>query len=142
MFRIRYLAAIAASLLLAVLLGRLAYLEYFGNGQQQVQIAKSDLNATPVAIEEATSQGVALVTRLVDVKWQPDQTPLEVGDALLPGRLSIESGFAQIEFFCGATVVLEGPAELELDSATLASVRHGRLRAQVPPAASRVLAGS
>jgi hypothetical protein len=135
MFRVRYLAAIAASLLLAVLLGRLAYLEYFGNGQQPVQIAKSDPDATPRATEEATSQGVALVTRLVDVQWQPDQTPLEVGDALLPGRLSIESGFAQIEFFCGATVVLEGPAELELESTTLARLRHGRLRAQVPPAA-------
>ena len=52
-----------------------------------------------------------------------------------PGRFAIESGFAQVEFFCGATVILEGPAELELESATMARVRRGRLRAQVPPAA-------
>jgi hypothetical protein len=72
---------------------------------------------------------------LVDIQWDEKQSPLEVGDALPPGRLAIESGFAQIEFFCGATVVVQGPAELDLKSATLARVLAGRLRAQVPPAA-------
>ena len=38
-------------------------------------------------------------------------------------------------FFCGATVIVEGPAELDLKSPLLAKVHHGRLRAQVPPAA-------
>lgn len=85
--------------------------------------------------KEATAQGVALVTRLVDVDWGEEQPPLEVGDALPPGRLNLASGYAQIEFFCGATVILEGPAELDLQSPLLARVRSGRLRAQVPPAA-------
>lgn len=85
--------------------------------------------------DEATAQGVAVLTRLVDVQWN-GENKFEVGDALTPGRLAIKSGFAQVEFYCGATVVLEGPAELELDSATLARIHHGRLRAQVPPAAT------
>lgn len=84
---------------------------------------------------EATSQGVALVTRLVDAVWDEAQPPLDVGDALPPGRLALASGYAQIEFFCGATVILEGPAELDLRSSSVARVRSGRLRAQVPPAA-------
>lgn len=138
MFRIRYLAAIAASMIFALLLGRLVYLEFNGDGEALGSVAQGDTTRSTSEIEqvkEATSQGVALVTRLVGAQWRGDQADLEVGDALMPGTLSIESGFAQIEFFCGATVVLEGPAELELESATLARVRHGRLRAQVPPAA-------
>ena len=84
---------------------------------------------------EPTSQGVAVITRLVDVEWGENQPTLDIGDALQPGRLAIDSGFAQVEFFCGATVILEGPAELDLQSSLLARVRRGRLRAQVPPAA-------
>ncbi len=87
------------------------------------------------ASQEATAQGVALVTRLVDVDWDVGEPAVEVGEALRPGRFAIRSGYAQVEFFCGATVVVEGPAELELVSATLAKVRSGRLRAHVPPAA-------
>ena len=64
-----------------------------------------------------------------------DTASLDPGDALTPGLFAIESGYAQIEFFCGATVVVQGPAELDLVSATLARVRSGRLRAHVPPAA-------
>ncbi|QDT66676.1 LamG-like jellyroll fold domain-containing protein [Calycomorphotria hydatis] len=84
---------------------------------------------------EATATGVALVTRLVDVTWNDDQQAVHVGDALPTGRFSIASGHAQVEFFCGATVVIEGPAELDLQSAMSAKVMQGRLRANVPPAA-------
>ena len=95
----------------------------------------SSLSSDRDESKEATSQGVALITRLVDVNWAEGQSPLEVGDALSPGRFEIVSGYAQLEFFCGATVILEGPAELDLQSPLLARVRRGTLRAQVPPAA-------
>lgn len=85
--------------------------------------------------EEATAHGIALITRLVNATWGAGQQPLDIGDALLPGRFSLASGYAQVEFFCGATVIIEGPAELDLQSPLLARVRSGRLRAQVPPAA-------
>ena len=49
--------------------------------------------------------------------------PLEVGDALSPGILAIDSGFAQIEFFCGATVIIEGPAELVVDGELIEDVQ-------------------
>src|SRR5690606_10314798 len=45
---------------------------------------------------------------------------------------SLRSGLAQIEFFSGATVIVEGPAELELESAWRVVCRSGRLRAFVP----------
>lgn len=128
----------AATLLVAVLAGRLVQLELAD------AVDKSNEGSEPGSIvvtnernesEEATSQGVALITRLVDVTWTADQRPMEVGDALPPGAFEIASGYAQVEFFCGATVILEGPAEIDLKSPLLATVRQGTLRAQVPPAA-------
>ena len=127
----------AAALLIFALGGRLVWLE-FGSPKPPENITKNNPNTVGLDRDpenEATSQGVAMVTRLVDVDWGSDRQPVEVGEALPPGVLSIESGFAQIEFFCGATVVLEGPAELQLESMSRARVRSGRLRAQVPPAA-------
>jgi hypothetical protein len=128
----RWMLAVAA-LVICVLTGRLIQLELAGRPVSSGQtVADTDHRDES---DEATSQGVALVTRLVDVTWGEDQNPLEVGDALPPGRLALVSGYAQIEFFCGATVILEGPAELDLQSPLLARVRSGKLRVQVPPAA-------
>jgi len=127
----------ALALLVTFLGGWLAFLHFgskaVGPLDSLTDITQKDL--TDLTPQEATSSGIALVTRLVDVRWANDQRELEVGEALPPGRLAIESGYAQVEFFSGATVIIEGPAELELRSATLARVRSGRLRAQVPPAA-------
>ncbi|PQO29024.1 LamG-like jellyroll fold domain-containing protein [Blastopirellula marina] len=85
--------------------------------------------------EEVTSQGVAILTRLVEPVWAKGASSRQVGEALGVGRFQLESGLAQIEFFCGATVVVEGPADLQLESAKHARVRQGRIRANVPPAA-------
>jgi hypothetical protein len=134
-FRVGFWVATAATLLICVLAGRLLYLEFGGEVKTQEEIAATDNATYRDETKEATSQGVALVTRLVDIVWDIDQAALEVGDALKPGRLAIKSGYAQVEFFCGATMILEGPAELDLKSPMLARVRQGRLRAQVPPAA-------
>lgn len=84
---------------------------------------------------EATSEGVALLTRLVDVRWPDSQAHVEVGQALPRGSFQFDQGHAQIEFLCGATLIVEGPAHLELESPTQARVHKGRLRAHVPPAA-------
>lgn len=126
------LLALAATVLVCSLTARLLYLEFTATGAGR----SGPMAATQrVPGDEATSQGVALLTRLVDIEWSADQEMLDVGDAVDAGRFAIDSGFAQVEFFCGATVILEGPAELELKSPTLARVVRGRLRAQVPPAA-------
>lgn len=71
--------------------------------------------------------GVAVISRLVDTDG-----PHVEGDIVNPGRFVINRGFAQLEFFCGATVILEAPAELEIESTWLARCHHGRLRVSVP----------
>ncbi len=124
----RVLLASAAALALCILVGRLAYLEWNRPAAPTIPIVV-DADDTPQTDQEATSRGVALVTRLLDVDWAAAQESYEVGDALSPGRFRITSGVAQVEFFCGATVIIEGPADLDLKSDTLARVRQGRLRA-------------
>lgn len=127
---------VVAAIVICVQAGRLFQLEFINPRMQPIAPAENITDTdTRDEAQEPKSQGVALVTRLVDVAWDVDQQPLEVGDALPPGVLAIESGYAQVEFFCGATVILEGPAELDLRSSVLAKVLRGTLRAQVPPAA-------
>ena len=77
--------------------------------------------------------GVALLTQVVDVEWIDE--PMVTGASLPLGRLQFASGLMQIEFFSGAIVVLEGPADFELKSENHAVCRQGKLRATVPPEA-------
>jgi FecR protein len=58
------------------------------------------------------------------------------GDMRAGKVLKLERGLAAICFECGARVVLEGPASLELLSAHSARLRHGKLTARVPEAAA------
>lgn len=128
--------AIAASLLICLLAGRMLYLELDSSRQRTVQSDAAPSDPPPSVPREATSNGIALLTRAVDLRWGAEQSQeLQVGDAISPGSLLIEEGYAQLEFFCGATVVVEGPAEIELQSSTSARVHQGRFRAHVPPAA-------
>lgn len=71
-----------------------------------------------------------MLARTVDAEWE---TPPKA--VLAPGKLTLRKGLAQIEFFSGATVIVEGPAEMELISSMEISLRRGRARATVPPPA-------
>jgi len=83
---------------------------------------------------EAMGRGFAVLTRAVGAAWG-DGPSYRSGEVLPAGELSLESGLVQIEFFSGATVVLEGPGALDIRSASEAYCAAGRLRASVPPAA-------
>jgi hypothetical protein len=78
------------------------------------------------------STAVAMLTRVVDAHWGQNTAPVRVGSALKPGWLRLESGLAQVVFYSGARVVIEGPAELQLLSPTEAFCSTGRLLAEVP----------
>jgi hypothetical protein len=79
----------------------------------------------------ATSSAVAMLARAVDARWG-GKSPLRVGSALEPGWLRLEAGLAQVVFYSGARVVIEGPTELRLISPTEAVCPAGRLLAEVP----------
>jgi hypothetical protein len=86
----------------------------------------------PSSRNGATSTAVAMLTRVVDACWSYAARPPRVGSALKPGCLRLESGLAQVVFYRGARVVLEGPASLQLVSPNEAVLTAGRLLAEVP----------
>ncbi|MBI5383542.1 MAG: FecR domain-containing protein [Verrucomicrobia bacterium] len=73
-----------------------------------------------------------MLTRAVDARWGQSTGPLRVGSALEPGWLRLESGLAQVVFYSGARLVLEGPTELRLVSTSEAICPTGRVLAEVP----------
>lgn len=85
---------------------------------------------------EATSNGVAMLSQTMDAKFT---TTLRSGDTLKPGTIHLTHGLAQIEFFSGATALIEGSAEIEILSAWEARCLSGRVRLHVPPAAKGFL---
>jgi hypothetical protein len=80
----------------------------------------------------ATSSAVAMLARAVDARWGGNSAPLRAGSALEPGWLRLEAGLAQVVFYSGARVVIEGPTELQLISPTEAVCPAGRLLVEVP----------
>ncbi|MCC6234755.1 MAG: FecR domain-containing protein [Verrucomicrobiales bacterium] len=89
-----------------------------------------------------TSRAVAMLNRVVNARWGGTERFPRLGTPLEPGRLLLESGLAQIVFYNGARVVMEGPAELRLVSSTEAVCVQGTLTAEVPPQARGFRIGS
>lgn len=114
---------IAASILLAVILNW-----PFGSGPE-----KRDTAIKPAMPNgDVLDSGVAVVTQMVDVRLG-DHVSIDVGSSIAPGVLEVEAGLIQFEFYRGAVVVVQGPAELEFVDADRLICRRGRLRAHVPP---------
>ena len=83
----------------------------------------------------ATSKAVAMLNGVVDAQWASRDDVPRLGAPLDPGWLRLKSGLAQVVFYSGARVVIEGPAEFQIISPSEASCRLGRLTAEVPPQA-------
>src|SRR6056297_406826 len=125
---IRYAAA--ASLLLACGWGA------YEVGRRQINPAIVDQLATIDQLEEETElAGCATLRRIVGIRWPEPGMRLLEGDLLATGSVEFLAGVMEIDFFCGASVVVEGPAKIELESDWSTRLHSGRLRANVPPVA-------
>lgn len=91
----------------------------------------------PTLPQESTTTGVAILTQTLDAQFQ-GASPLP-NSILAPGHFHLTRGLAQIEFFCGASLLIEGGTHLEILSPWEARCHSGRLRAHVPPAAKGFL---
>ena len=103
------------------------------------QNAQEDTNAPSVPVagggqEETSDPGVAVLTRVSDLQGE-HTADWVAGKTIPPGTLEWDVGLLQLEFYCGATVVAEGPASLEILDDSRVICRSGRLRAHVPPPA-------
>lgn len=111
------MSGLAAGLLLGLFLG----------------VGSRSNNVFPTRSAEPTDDTVAVLLQTNRAEWEETGMPTRAGAPLPPGRLVLKSGHAQIEFYSGATVILEGPAELQLVSRNRAYCARGKLRAHVPP---------
>ncbi|HAV60740.1 MAG TPA: hypothetical protein DCY13_00045 [Verrucomicrobiales bacterium] len=85
---------------------------------------------------EAVTIGVATLTRMVDASWDTaEEDAPQPGELLAPGWLHLREGLVQIDFFNGAHVIIEGPAEFEIISAGEMLLKTGRLTGNCPPQA-------
>jgi hypothetical protein len=91
---------------------------------------------------EANDESVAVLLQVREADWDESEYPVRPGAALRPGWLRLKSGIAHLEFYSGATVILEGPAEFQLISRTEAYCARGTLRATVPPQAQGFVIGA
>jgi hypothetical protein len=76
---------------------------------------------------------IAWLVNAQNCQWA-DEEP--TGDMRAGNLLKLERGLAAIRFACGARVVLEGPASLELLSERSARLRQGKLTARIPEGAA------
>ncbi|MBR9804014.1 hypothetical protein GYB59_21020 [bacterium] len=89
----------------------------------------------PTVPHEAHMAGHATLRRAFDVDWEDESSSWREGDILPGGILAFDAGVAEIDFFCGATLIVEGPARLDIQSDWSVTALEGRIRANVPPAA-------
>jgi hypothetical protein len=120
---------IAAVIVLAFVLGS-AFMRWTSSPDR-------DWNEAGLAIsdEEPSANGFAVVSGLFDAAWPEGEVARREGDTLGAEIFRLASGTAEIQFFSGAHMTAEGPAEISLTSAWEADCREGAVRMQVPPAA-------
>jgi hypothetical protein len=97
---------------------------------------------TPSPQGEAIDNTVAVLVQAPGAVWHDTTLPTRVGAPLAPGVLRLKAGYAHIEFYSGASVILQGPAEFRLISRMEGFCAHGKLRATVPPHAQGFKIGS
>ena len=84
------------------------------------------------ASEIIAASPVARVDSVSNLTLDPASMAMDSGALLMPGKIHIQSGEAQITFFSGAQVSLSGPCVFVLKSDFRAILMEGRLTAQVP----------
>ncbi len=81
--------------------------------------------------DKNVTDATATITALHNEIWENGEG-LEVGTELKDQALDLKYGFAEITFECGASMLLQGPVKLDLESANGAYLKHGKLVVHVP----------
>jgi hypothetical protein len=89
----------------------------------------------PISERVATATPMAVLNRAVEVQWSDSENAPTAGAMLTAGWVRIRSGVLQLEFLGGARLLVEGPAELRLDSNSSALLKTGKASAYVPESA-------
>ena len=82
---------------------------------------------------DLTTPKVGHFSRIIAAEWVSGAPTL--GSDVTLGTYELKSGIVEFEFDNGATVILEGPAHFEVNTAERTFLHHGRVRTHVPPQA-------
>ena len=94
----------------------------------------------PISAPPASGSPVAFLQQSAGVVWADAAAAPAVGAALPAGTLDFSAGWVRLEFLTGAELVVQGPAQVELETENSAWLHHGTARAYVPePARGFVL---
>ena len=89
---------------------------------------------SPAVAEGPSEENIAWLVNAQDCRW--DDAGQRPGRDMRAGKeLHLIGGLAEIEFDCGARVILQGPAGLRLASGRSAQLLKGTLTVRVPPRA-------
>ncbi len=95
----------------------------------------TDIAQPPVDLPAAEIP-VAVLTRAIDIEWEhPRRFQANLGHPVTERMLRLKSGIAEITFSSGATVTVEGPAKLRIDSPMNCCSMYGKFAANCPPSA-------
>ena len=95
------------------------------------QLTGPDLAGSNTSSGQPSEVPVAVLARTVGCVFPTGTPPLQAGAELVPSKLQLEAGLVQLDFFSGARVVLEGPAQLELLAPDHARLSYGKATCEV-----------
>ncbi|HYO25043.1 MAG TPA: hypothetical protein VEQ85_08835, partial [Lacipirellulaceae bacterium] len=91
----------------------------------------------PLAATDESAPVAAQITGTHNCRWRHPESGVDYGSRLRVGQVvELDEGLAEITFANGATVLLEGPATMAVDSADKLGLASGRLAAVVPQRAA------
>ncbi|TWT58079.1 FecR protein [Thalassoglobus neptunius] len=120
-----WIIATTVSLLLFAVLARQEGLQ---NRNESPLLIDRESTSDPTDMDDG---GVAVLTRVAGLSGVETED-WQIGETIPPRSMAWEAGLLQLEFYCGATVVVEGPADIEIVDESRVICRKGRLRAHVP----------
>jgi ferric-dicitrate binding protein FerR (iron transport regulator) len=78
-------------------------------------------------VQQPPSSYVATLTQTANCVWASGGEPLRTGSRIVPGELRLKNGLARIHFDTGSELLVEGPAELIVESGTAVAVVLGKM---------------
>ncbi|MCM8541363.1 MAG: FecR domain-containing protein [Lentisphaeraceae bacterium] len=112
----------AIALAAAIIILLCVNLSYLLKNNQQIQADAST--------DEPLQRGIAIVTKSINI----DQSNINLseGSTIEQGRLEFDKGLLQLEIFSGVTLIIEGPAKIDLKDTMSLYFSLGKIRAKVP----------
>jgi hypothetical protein len=86
-----------------------------------------------ISLSKEEQESVAKLSGTAECLWAKGTSANREGALLKPGQfIKLNGGLAEITFACGAKVILQGPASLEIETDKTAILHSGKLTADVP----------